>query len=1442
MGKYKHRLLGVCVLFLMAALTIGTTVSFAGNERSGSYTLTIQKVFDTTGMTPKALEEAEKLTYTFRVAAQVKSGGEYVPVEEIVKITGAHEKTIEFDNAFKISVIEQTDPGGFKINGKEWNVTNTLCESTMHVGASQATLDISRDNGTITVTRPADSPTVTFQLTGESFHHGSGLAPGTGEPPSEDDDKKPDDQDPEAKSNENSDEGEKSATPETGEGQGDQSDNSNEAGVTEGQQAVEPDKPDEPDKSNEPETAAPQGGPGTEPTEPDEAIAIAPQSQQGDETGDGDEQEETPAEPKAEEPEAKTPEEPKVEGSEIPPLPVQSNVVKPILPRSEDDHGNNNNKFTFNSGPITVEAGKEVTLGERLERGKYTITKLRAEDGFRVLVGEREFPVAAGGTGTVYINGSDSKITIKAPDPVNGVVRTHHYRVYKDGRQVRDIDVLSGDTGAVEHLDEGKYTIKVYETYSGIKGYTVKYPYLKQTANRQGTIGSVYTGSSGNYSSFTVRNNADCVEVYGFGPMLNASGKQLTGTGSYKFYFGTRNPETGKVEGGNSTVTNTNWGSRSFNTTKKLFVPENDGKVYFLALKVSNSNAESLTVKWKEYKKEEESSVIKKPESTGNLVTVDGLKDNYITISKADDLSERGSEVKYYYTIQNSDGDLITDFTVTDENGNAISVPTNETFNGKKTTVTLKAGQTVKINGLKAGGNYRIFESVEEAPAMGFGVKLEDTKKSVTTPKGSIEITTLGERVVKISRPGDPADDNHRVYTYNIYKTGQADVYHTIKLKAGEEATGYKLPPGSYRIKAMDDEIVGFDVTYTDSSSITSDFVRSATVTFTNHFAEVQASYHVIHEYYLKNADGSYTFEGVSPVFTKNCERDHDEGDGHYAKDVHQMEVYNGNTYTHIAEGGDAYGKVVSWPKGTNAVEVPLDEGTDIPYTTGPFVKEGTGSNGTGSEDDPGTRDYAYVPLTNLTFATATAHNDETGIHDGGAQIIILRYYREAKPVERGKYNVIHVYYQRTDKGDKWEGSSELETIDIGNLTNDNRYKTYDADGVEKKLHFTPKDSEKQYPYVYDGAAYGRIVNSDKTEDYDGEGTAGNGKEYRKDDVMTSVKATPEGDQIIILRYYRSGGYRIVHEYYYREKMEGAEDSGSVEETPGGMEEIPGGGEETPEEMEPMLLALGDDQPTEDSGFNGTLTDSGGYAYDFEGKSEIDALTADLESRHDANEVDLIKQFQPVGEEQTYTYTYIDAVYGYCDKETGLYRVAPYMTGVTATDQEDEIIILRYCRGDVDQPETPPDKPDKPSGSGSTPTPPKDPETPAIPEKPTEPEPPTEPENPGGPDDPKPPTDPSRPTTLPDPNQPGSPNQVTIWENGVPTTYVKLWDPEKEKWVYIPETKVPTTGKGTPTTTTIPRISRVPKTGDAGGPWGALIAAALSGFGALRLPFWKKKD
>ena len=56
-------------------------------------------------------------------------------------------------------------------------------------------------------------------------------------------------------------------------------------------------------------------------------------------------------------------------------------------------------------------------------------------------------------------------------------------------------------------------------------------------------------------------------------------------------------------------------------------------------------------------------------------------------------------------------------------------------------------------------------------------------------------------------------------------------------------------------------------------------------------------------------------------------------------------------------------------------------------------------------------------------------------------------------------------------------------------------------------------------------------------------------------------------------------------------------------------------------------------------------------------------------------------------------------------------------------------------------------------------------------------------------------------TELPDPNAPGSPDSVTIMEDDVPRTYIKVWNPETEEFVYLPEDEVPLS-------------SMLPKTGD----------------------------
>lgn len=120
----------------------------------------------------------------------------------------------------------------------------------------------------------------------------------------------------------------------------------------------------------------------------------------------------------------------------------------------------------------------------------------------------------------------------------------------------------------------------------------------------------------------------------------------------------------------------------------------------------------------------------------------------------------------------------------------------------------------------------------------------------------------------------------------------------------------------------------------------------------------------------------------------------------------------------------------------------------------------------------------------------------------------------------------------------------------------------------------------------------------------------------------------------------------------------------------------------------------------------------------------------------------------------------------------------------------DEIIILKYVRTT---------KPDDPKD------PPKDP------------------------DDPK---DPETPPDLPDPNDPDSPPTVTITDDDVPRTYVRVWDPKKEEWVYLPEDEVPLAGRTSPTTA------------DGMAPvfWMFMTGLSVAGVGAFRYSKKKKEE
>ncbi len=149
----------------------------------------------------------------------------------------------------------------------------------------------------------------------------------------------------------------------------------------------------------------------------------------------------------------------------------------------------------------------------------------------------------------------------------------------------------------------------------------------------------------------------------------------------------------------------------------------------------------------------------------------------------------------------------------------------------------------------------------------------------------------------------------------------------------------------------------------------------------------------------------------------------------------------------------------------------------------------------------------------------------------------------------------------------------------------------------------------------------------------------------------------------------------------------------------------------------------------------------------------------------------------------------------------------------------------------VETTETPPVTTETPPVTTETP-----PETPGGEETPpvsTESPPPEESEQP--PEDPEDPPE-EYPTELPDPNDPDAPDTITIWEDDVPKTYIKVWNEETEEFEYILDEEIPLANRE-------PELE-TPATGDARltGLWLLVNVLSLTGLAAVYfLKIHKKK-
>ncbi len=246
---------------------------------------------------------------------------------------------------------------------------------------------------------------------------------------------------------------------------------------------------------------------------------------------------------------------------------------------------------------------------------------------------------------------------------------------------------------------------------------------------------------------------------------------------------------------------------------------------------------------------------------------------------------------------------------------------------------------------------------------------------------------------------------------------------------------------------------------------------------------------------------------------------------------------------------------------------------------------------------------------------------------------------------------------------------------------------------------------------------------------------------------------------------------------------------------------------------------LADTDYTRTYHFSVSLTDAGGkplsgnFKYNFYGKDKWGYISngGELLLHHDESVTIL---GLPEGTQFTVTET---------DALSDGWHVTPDRT-ISGTAGEENAEFTNTTK--PKDPETPSKDPETPPKDPETPpkdpeTPPKDPETP-----PKDPE--TPPKDPETPEDPH--SDPPEEhlTELPDPNDPESPDKITIWDDDIPTTYVKWWDPEAEEWVYIPENEIPLMNMEPDPEPT------VPATGDGILFWLLASGASLTGLTVVR--------
>ncbi len=998
--------------------------------------------------------------------------------------------------------------------------------------------------------------------------------------------------------------------------------------------------------------------------------------------------------------------------------------------RQEDEHTSPDFKkideyFPLNPG--------EEKLFEGLRAGIYTIEQIAAPDGYQLQMGTRKETVNPGEVGRFYINGTPGSLTLTAGGNESNNV-SYYYIVDRTETeegdtstfQPRTVSIQSGKSVILDNLPKGGYTVTEFTVSASEKSIVTTPTTDERIITGKSSALSKETKNNWKYIDFNDKNttnyknfDVDYIKMVSFGPLYNSKNQKLNSSTSYTtFRYGFLSEDTTLITGiksysrengytGNLTIT--------MSDAKKMSVKPHK-RLYFTATGVKSTTAKTIGVSWIEYDEKETLKTFKNV-ATEESVTVDERGWIKIEAPALQNPSADGADkISYYYTIKDKDGNLI---------------PGGEKTDDPETTIKLQPGSNMTLEGLNEG-TYTITEMIKGNAPAGFTMKISGMPFGTTENGKEIKVNIGGKRDLIITKlapvnlSGNAADN--RTYKFNI--RGGAGFNQNVTIEAGKNSTIALPDAGLYTIQPINDQLETYNLNYTDSGAIYGTaFGSTSEITFTNHFASGTYGYRYIHEYYVKTPDGTYIYEGQSPITTR-LGRPMDET--YTAKWIDKVTDYNNEHYTHFDE---AYGIVdgieqknqadsdnssrtysitrsVASPSSSTAspssARARQNHDSDKPYRqtdsaaspsrarsrlnntasktlgSGSIAVDDQGIIRQGKGTDSWEKTLNYAPVDGKEYIDVT---------EDASQIIILRYCREQRPM--GKYNIIHVYYCRDDEGSHWEGVSsvrveeaELESKHVGENVPKECSFTPEPDN-----DFTPEITKKPYNYTWDTRPqYGeldRITDSDSSYQPGLNGEyAGDNMRYRPNNDWTFAKATKEGNHIIILCYYREpakeGNYNIVHEYYLRKKSESHED------------------EEIPSRYKKMIQPQNDDaasgednevssetEDKEDSSgdFTGTLNVNDGYVYTFEGSvgDDRNPIIAPLETTRKAAESDWKINYN------NHNYTHLNDGYGSDYTNNKVYRFTPSQQWAASTENENQVIILRYYRDEPDKPDPTPE-------------------------------------------------------------------------------------------------------------------------------------------------------